>query len=257
MLNTIQNNDSNRYQQKADKSLKMRKELVQFYYSCLMHKEISTQLYDYYMDFSPKTIRKAFTCLFQLNKFFQLLLIHFMFYHSIWWSPNSVSNNLAINYSLIDLKLFSILVYLNFYELIINQLIFNLIVINVLRHLQVPNAGHIRQCLTYVELAVYFVFDFVIFGYLKFKLNFPNETIALFLVPHVLFFLNNHFDLNFTILNRCLFSNLSFTNQASQHRNASNNQNTYSQSSVSSSETYSDLLFQMEASTNSNNKSRY
>jgi hypothetical protein len=226
-----------------------------------MHREISTQLYDYYMDFSPKAIRRAFTLLFQLNKLFRLLLIHFMFYHSIWWSPNSVSSNLAINYSLIDLKLFAILAYLNFYEFIVNTLVFNLIVVTVLKQSNVPNSSILRTLLTYIELGLYLFCDLLIFGYLKFQLTFPNETIALFLGPHLFFLINSHFDLNFTFLNICFFSNLSFANQSREARAQSTAVN-YSQSSAAgiheSNGASSDLSYLMETKSvnSSSNKNR-
>jgi hypothetical protein len=226
---------SNHNTTKTQKSLKFRKELQDYFYMCLEHKEISSQLYDYYMDFSPSSIRKSFAYLFQLNKLLRLVLLSFLFFHSIWWSTNSVSNNLAINYSLINFKLFTILIYLNFYEFLINHLLINLFLINfVFKYLFLIsiyfsnlsnnninvnatnsnnnyNLNRLRNFVNiFLEPLIYALIFMLIFYYLKVRLNFSMRICFAFLGPHTLLVIYNMFDMNFKVFNVCLFSNISY-----------------------------------------------
>ena len=81
--------------QNRPKLYKIKKDMDAYYFLCLDHREILTIFYDYYMDFKPSTMRKIFTTLFQVNKLVKLLLVYFLFYHTVWWANNSTSNNLA------------------------------------------------------------------------------------------------------------------------------------------------------------------
>ena len=199
-------------QQKQEHMQRMRQELTDYYYTCLHHKEISTKYYDYYMDFGPSTVRRCFSLLFHLNKLFRLVLVHFLFYHSNWWSSNST--NLAVNYSLIDIKLFLILLYLNFHEFLVNGVLINLFIVRVVLArcglaASPASLGHVRRILASLELLLYAACAGFIFYFLKFRLDFSYEMIALFIVPHGLFLFYSHFDLNLSLFNICFFSNLS------------------------------------------------
>lgn len=200
-----------------DSLLRMKKEIADHYYLCLIHREISAQLYDYYMDFSPETTRRAFSILFELNKLFRLVLIHFLFYHSVWWSSNSVSDNNVVNYSLIDYKLLLVLVYLNFYDLLISQFLIQLVTLNLLKSIGHFSTSHIRKFLTGLELAFYAICESALFFFLRVQLEFSLDAIAVFMAPHLLFFVYTHFDLELTLFNICFITNLPF-NKSSQYQ---------------------------------------
>lgn len=174
---------------------------------CLSHKEILSGIYDFYMDFSPSVIRKIYLFIFNSNKLFRQILVNFLFYHSIWWSSNSITNNLAINYSLINPYLFCIILYLNYYEFIINQILLRYVLFYTIKSLHLINQNSLRYLLNQIETFLYFTICIAIFIYIKFCLNFSINIIVLFLGPHLFFMFYNHFDINVTILNYCLLTN--------------------------------------------------
>lgn len=186
---------------------KFKKELDNYSNLCLAHKEILCGIYDYYMDFTPVTIKRIYLVVFSMNKFFRLILVYFLFYHSIWWQSNSISNNLALNYSLINPNLFFIILYFNHYELLVNKLILKLIISNILKTLHLFDTSTLKKLLNYLEILIYIVVNLTIFSYLRFNLNYSYKWLSLFMIPHLAFLLYHNFDINITLFNFCLYTN--------------------------------------------------
>ncbi|RNA14345.1 transmembrane 39A isoform X1 [Brachionus plicatilis] len=205
--NDQNNSDSANSKSTRQKFYQVQKDLENYDLLCLSHKEILSGIYDFYMDFSPSVIRKIFLVIFNSNKVFRQILVNFIFYHSIWWSTNSITNNLAINYSLINPYLFAIIVYFNYYEFLINQILLRYVLFYTIKSLHLINHNNLRCLLSRIESFLYFSICLAISIYMKFYLKFSIKLIVLFSGPHLFFMLYNHFDINVTILNFCLFTN--------------------------------------------------
>lgn len=203
-VNNATTNNNNNSQKMRPKLYKIKRELDNYYFLCLDHKEISNLFYDYYMEFTPSTIKKTFLCLFPLNRFFRLFLIHCLFYHSIWWLSNSTSNNLAINYSMINPNLFTILVYFNFHDLLITHFLIRLILFNLIKSFNIISLGKLKQMLNLFEFLIYFLVELYVFYTLR---NHTVGFICLIMVPHLFFIFYHKFDINITLFNVNLLSN--------------------------------------------------
>ena len=177
-----------------------------YYYLCLDHKEILTAFYGYYMEFTPSTVKKIFKLMFLLNKIFRLLLTYCLFYHTIWWLPNSTSKNLAINYSNIDPFIFFILIYYNFYKLLINDLLFRLIFMPLLKFV-VPDRMSMNYLLNLSEIFIHISMNCCVFYYLQYY--FEPKYVVLIMLPHIFFLMYNMFDISITLYNCEVFSNRS------------------------------------------------
>lgn len=199
--------DSINSQKSRQKFYQVQKDIENYDLLCLSHKELLSGIYDFYMDFSPSVIRKAFLVIFNSNKLFRQILVNFLFYHSIWWSSNSITNNLAINYSLINPYLFAIILYFNYYEFIINQILLRYVLFYIIKSLHLINQNSLPSLLSHIETFLYISICIAIFTYMKFCLNFSINIIVLFVAPHLFFMFYNHFDINVTILNYCLLTN--------------------------------------------------
>ncbi len=66
---------------------------------------------------------RLFETMFQVNRFNKLLLVHLLFYQAVWWSNNSASSHSALNYPSLDIALVHSLIYFNFHDLFISQLL--------------------------------------------------------------------------------------------------------------------------------------
>lgn len=178
---------------KAD--TKMKQNLEKYYYLCMDHKEIMTIFYDYYMDFSPVAVKKIFRIMFVLNKAFRLLLTYCLFYHTIWWLPNSTSKNLAINYSNINPVVFFMLVHYNFYQFSIYNLILKRFC-NKIKFLR--DVG---------EFLVHIPINVCIFYYLRVYLRYELGKIIIIILPHLLFVVLNSYDVSVRIFKCNIFTN--------------------------------------------------
>ena len=158
---------------------------------CMSHEEALTAFYDHYMDFSPGSVRQIFALMFELNKLLRLLLIYCLLYHTVWWLPNSTSHNSAINFSLIDPVIFVVLIYLNFYHLLVNRFLIQLIC---------SKLALIRPFLAVIEAAVYVLINLSIACYLKYYLTYSIKFIIMFMLPHLACLVYNNFSLNLTLL---------------------------------------------------------
>ena len=133
--------------------------------------------------------------MFELNKLLRLLLIYCLLYHTVWWLPNSISHNSAINFSLIDPVIFVVLFYLNFYHLLVNRVLIGLVCSKI---------ALIKPFLVVIEAAVYVLINLSIACYLKYYLTYSIKFIILFMLPHLVCLVYNNFGLNLTILNQKL-----------------------------------------------------
>ena len=159
------------------------------------------------MDFSPKTVRRIFTILFSLNRWFRLVLVYCLFYHTIWWLPNSTSSNLAINYNNIDSYLFFIIVYFNFNDLLINQLLTRYFLYNFVKYSNVISTHGLKIILNIFELLFHLSINILIFYYLKYGLNYCTVFIFFLMSPNLFFLFYFNFDINVKVLNFSLFTN--------------------------------------------------
>lgn len=196
--------------------LKTKQEMDQ-YDITIDHKEVLSLFYDYYMEFSPTSVKRIFLLFFPLNKLFKLLLVYCLFYHSIWWLPNSTSNNLAINYSNINSFAFIILLYFNFYELLISFLFIRSICFNCLNRLRLIPVVRLKSYLNLIELLLYSFFNLIIFYYFKFILNISFKLLFLIQLPHLLIYFHNNFDISLKLFNFNIFSNESFIKKLNQN----------------------------------------
>lgn len=192
------------------KLYKIKKELDEYFYLCMDHREILTIFYDYYMDNSPATIKKLFNVLFQLNKFTRQLLVYCLLYHSIWWTTTSATS--SSNENRTDAKytnkfIFYIIFYFNFYELIVQHLFIKIVCFNLFKSFHLCAVQRLKAVLNFVEFLVYLLVSFVIFYILKFEYNYSIHFINLIMLPHIFFLFYNHFDINITLFNYTLFTN--------------------------------------------------
>lgn len=173
----------------------------------MSHKDFQSGFYDFYMDFSSSTIKKFYLFVFNTSKLIRLILIYFLFYHTIWWTKNSITNNLAINYSLINSKLFFILIYFNYYEILINQILLRFFCFNIFKSLKLFNLNRTKSILSLMEMFIYFLISMLILWYLKVNQNYSIKFTAFFVLPHLIFMLYHHFDIEITLFNYCLCTN--------------------------------------------------
>jgi len=173
-----------------------------YYYLFLNHKHILTAFYDYYMEFTPQTVKQIFKFMFMLNKISRILLLYCLFYNTIWWLPNSTSKNLAINYSNIDPVIFFILVYYNF-SVQINSFFFRLIFLPFLKCF-VPD-NYVRFLLDVCEIFFHLLINLFVFFYLK--KYFESVRVFLILSPHFFLIICSMFDISIKLCNCELFTN--------------------------------------------------
>ena len=173
-----------------------------YYYLCLNHKQILTAFYDYYMEFTPQAVKKIFKLMFSLNKIFRLLLLYCLFYHTIWWLPNSTSKNLAINYSNIDPIIFVVLLYYNFCVLI-NNFLLRLIFSPLLKC--VVSVNRVRLWLDTCEIFIHILINLFVFCYLK--NYFESDYVIFIMSPHFFLIMCSMFDISITLNNYELFTN--------------------------------------------------
>ena len=205
--NLISSSNTSSNNKHRPKVYKIKKEMDDYNFLCLDHKEQLTMYYDYYMEFKPSIVRKIFQFLFPINRLTKLLLIHFLFYHTVWWSNNSTSNNLAINYNSINKFLFYSIAYFNFYDVLIGTILIKLILFNVFKQFHFISLNRLRSLLSILELIIYIsIVVFLTYNF-KFEQNMSPELICIIIIPHVCFLIYNKFDINIKLFNFTLFSN--------------------------------------------------
>ncbi len=175
----------------------------------LNHKKILTAFYDYYMEFEPQTVKKIFRLMFSLNKIFRLLLLYCLFYHTIWWLPNSTSRNLAINYSNIDPIIFIVLLYYNFF-VIFNNFFLRTLFFPLLK--SVFSVNRVRFLFDTFEIFIHILINLFVFCYLKNYLE--SDYVILVMSPHFFLIICKMFDISI-ILNKCEL----LTNRTGKHLN--------------------------------------
>lgn len=171
------------------------------------HKNDLTSVYDSYFEFSPLNVKRIFLLFFPLNRLFKLLLVYCLFYHSIWWLPNSTSNNLAINYSNINAYVFCILLHYNFYDLFVGHLFIRLFCFNLFNYFRLIPNEKLKLALNLVEFSIYLFITLSIFYYFKFILNVSINFLTMIMCPHIFFYFYKHFDIDFKLFNVTLFTN--------------------------------------------------
>jgi hypothetical protein len=206
-MSSVKNN--NELLQKAARfknDLKMKQELENYFYLCLDHRDIFTAHYDYYMEFAPSSVKKIFKLMFTCNKIFRLLLIYCLFYHTVWWLPNSTSRNLAINYSNIDLFIFLIIIYYNFYHIIINDLVLRTFAYKLFQ--MIVTDKYLKIILNLCEICLFVLINLFIYFYLQYYLNlYSSKHIIFIMLPHLFFLCYNMFEIKITLFNYTIFSN--------------------------------------------------
>jgi hypothetical protein len=175
----------------------------------LNHNKILTAFYDYYMEFEPQTVKKIFRLMFSLNKIFRLLLLYCLFYHTIWWLPNSTSKNLAINYSNIDPIIFIVLLYYNFF-VIFNNFFLRTLFFPLLK--SVFSVNRVRFLFDTFEIFIHILINLLVFCYLKNYLE--SDYVILIMSPHFFLIICKMFDISI-ILNNCEL----LTNRTGKHLN--------------------------------------
>ena len=198
------------------KSNKIKEEKLQ-YDLTIEHNNVLAFFYDYYMDFSPKNVKRIFLLFFPLNRLFKLLFIYCLFYHSIWWLPNSTSNNLAINYSNINSIIFTILIYYNFYELIFTNIFLRLICFNLMKLFGLFTLEKRKKILNNVQIFIYLLMNSIIFYYFKFILNISINFLFIIMMPSLFIYIHDNFDFNLKLLNITLLSNQQFIKKLNQN----------------------------------------
>lgn len=207
-MSSVKNNNEHQKSARTKKNLKMKQELENYFYLCLDHREIFTAHYDYYMEFTPTSVKKIFKLMFTLNKAFRLLLIYCLFYHTVWWLPNSTSKNLAINYSNIDPLIFLIIIYYNFYHIIINDLLLRTLAYKPLKMIVADK--HLKLILNVCEIFLFVSINLFIYVYLQSYLNlYSSKHIIFIMLPHLFFLCYNMFEIKITLFNYNIFSNQS------------------------------------------------
>jgi hypothetical protein len=205
--NLISSSNSLSNHKNRPKVYRIKKEINDFNYLCLDHKDQLTMYYDYYMEFKPSIVRKIFQFLFPINRLTKLLLVHFLFYHTVWWSNNSTSNNLAINYSAINKFLFYSIAYFNFYDILVGTILIKFVLFNLFKQFHFITLSRLKSLLSILELLIYIsVVVFLIYSF-KFEQNMSAELISIIIIPHVIFLIYNKFDISIKLFNFTLFSN--------------------------------------------------
>ncbi len=192
---------------------------------------------DYYMDFSPHNVKRIFLFFFPLNRLFKLLLIYCLFYHSVWWLPNSTSNNLAINYSNINSRLFSILLYYNFHEIFISNFFIRIFCFNILKFLRLIPVERLKHMLNMMEISIYILINITIFYYLKCVLNSSVKHLTIVMLPHLFIYFQRNFDIHLKIFNQTILSNEPSIKKLNQNEYQHSSETKYSAESDQSAKT--------------------
>ena len=186
---------------------KLKQDINDFNYLYIEHQDKSIDYFDYYMEFSPVFLKKIFHVGFLLNKLLIIILVYCVFYNTIWWYKNSASNNLAINYQIIDSNVFFMIIYFNFHDFLVNTLLLRTILFNLMKFFHVISTPKLKTLLNILEVLFKLVIIIVKFLYLTYFAQFTIKFTLLFILPHVYFLIYYSFNYEIKILNYVLLTN--------------------------------------------------
>lgn len=189
------------------KLYKVKKDLDDYNYLYVEHQDQSINYFDSYLEFTPLSLKRIFNAGFLLNKLLILVLIYCVFYNTIWWFKNSTSNNLAINYQIIDANIFLILVYINFHDFLISNLLLRKISFNILKYLPFISKLKLKIILNSVEILIKILLVILISIYFIYYANYTFNFTLIVLVPHVCFVFYYSYNYEIKFLNYVLFTN--------------------------------------------------
>jgi hypothetical protein len=212
-LNSSQINQN--YNRKRSSVYKIKKEFIDYSQLCFDHK-----IYSYYLEFTYETIKKIFQITFYINRMQRCLLCCCVLFQTIWWLPNSISNNYAINFSHVNVHVISFIMYVNFNEILIRQLMMRYLLIN-LKNVHLFSVQRIKSALNILEILIYSLLNIFIFYYLRWMKGMSIKLISCLLIPHIILLLYHQFDINIKIGNFTIISNLYQT----PNNNSNNNNN--------------------------------
>jgi hypothetical protein len=206
------------------KFYKLKQDINDFNYCYIEHQDQSINYFDYYMEFTPKLLKRIFNIGFLLNKLLIIILFYCVFYNTIWWFKNSSSNNFAINYQIIDSNIFFILIYINFHDFLINTILLRTILFHLLKSFHVISTPKLKIILNFFEILFKFLIICFNFLYLIYYAKFSLKFTILFILPHLYYLIYYSFNYEIKFLNYILFTNYFLTS-----KNTINNKNIQSQ----------------------------
>ena len=189
------------------KLYKLKQDLNDFNYLYIEHQDKSINYFDYYMEFTPTILKRIFNIGFFLNKLLIIALVYCVFYNTIWWYKNSASNNLAINYQIIDSNVFFILIYINFHDFLINTLLLRTILFHLLKAFHIISTPKLKALMNILEILFKFLIINFNFLYLIYFAKFSFKFTFLFMLPHAFSLIYYSFNYEIKIFNYILFAN--------------------------------------------------
>jgi hypothetical protein len=192
------------------KLYKIRQHLDDYYDVCLEHKNQElTRIYEFYMDIELSSVHRFQHVIAQLNKFFKLFNVYCLFYHSIWWQNTKFDVTLSfLNFDQIDRFLLLTLIYFNFGELFVRELLLRSLAFGFFKWLDWFAANTLKLLLDWSELCIYAFIELLIYSQFKHERKYSNMRIVVLLVPHLLVLFLNNFVVHLRFLNVDLLSNL-------------------------------------------------
>lgn len=179
------------------------------YYELLCEHLVPTLLFDYYMEQKPSIFRKLHAIVIEFGKAIRILFLYFLFYHSIWYSSshNNHRRNSPINFDLMDVKVFFILIYLNYYHVLIDLVLVKFFLYHFIRSFRILSLYRTKIALNSIEILIYVSIDVYLYYYLRHICDYNLVMISLFLIPHVIFKINHYFYVNLTLFGKCIYRN--------------------------------------------------
>lgn len=177
------------------------------YFKLVNEHLVSTYIYDFYMELKPPVFRLMHSMVLGFGKIARLIFLHFLFYHTIWYFPLSTRSNNPFNLDYFDLRLAAIILYLNFYHVLVHKFFAQTLLFYFIRSFRILSAYKLNAVISLIEVLTFLATDVYLFYTLKFKCNLKLYLAACVILPHAFFKLNRYFSLNIMFFGRCVYRN--------------------------------------------------